>query len=94
MRESPKHVRKMSQGDDLKRCFSGTSDLLNFESLDSYDQQILQIEDTISDLVLGQDDQTNSIEPKSDKHVFEYQQSLPDSKEICQIVLIDLINNL
>lgn len=55
--------------DDLTRLLSGTSDLLNFESLDSQ----LQIEDRISDLVLGQDDQPNSIEPKSDKHVFEYQ---------------------
>lgn len=77
MRESPKN-RTMSHdlfgegpADDLTRMLSGTSDLLNFESLDS---QLLG--DRISDMVLGQDAESNSItiEPKSDKHVFEYQQ--------------------
>lgn len=86
MRESPQN-RTMSHdlfgeapADDLTRLLSGTSDLLNFESLDSQ----LQIEDRISDLVLGQDDQNNSIEPKdqkSEKQVFEYQEQPEESKE-------------
>ena len=58
--------------DDLTRLLSGTSDLLNFESLDSQ----LQIEDRISDMVLGQDDQPNTIEPKTDDkpQIFEYEE--------------------
>ena len=62
--------------DDLTRMLSGTSDLLNFDSLDYQLQRGDSIGDRISDMVLGQDAESNpiTIEPKSDKHVFEYQQ--------------------